>query len=128
MTHQLIAKSVAAPARGPVIVTGNGPFDGLGIVFGGAVRGKKKAPRSRKNRRTARRLALMTLVTGALSVLLYALLYTYQGDIVRLADLARHGEHIDFIVPIAIALVFSLVHGAFTEGFWSLLGLKPKSH
>ena len=68
----------------------------------------------------------MTLLTGALSVSLYFVLFAFQDDIVRLADLTRQGSKIHFIIPVIIALLFSLVHGAFTEHFWSLLGLKPK--
>lgn len=112
------------PGYGPVIVSGNGPFDGLGLAFGGAVLAKKPA-RSKPKKKTAR-IAAMTIATGACSALLYFLLYEFQADIVRLADLTRQGVKIDFIVPIVIALVFSLVHGSFTERFWDLLGLKPK--
>ena len=132
MSVQAIMKSSNPGHRGPVVVTGTGPFDGLGVVFGGAVEVKKptraKAPAKSGAKDGNLRIALMTLLTGALSVLLYFLLYEFQGDIVRLADATRHGAKIDFIVPIVIALVFSLVHGSFTERFWGLLGLKPKHH
>jgi len=29
-------------------------------------------------------------------------------------------------MPVAIALAFSLVHGAFTGYFWEVIGIKPK--
>jgi hypothetical protein len=105
-----------------VLVTGHGPFDGLGVVYGAA----KSTAKPARARHWTPRLLLMTLLTGVLSLSLYFLLYEFQGDIVQLANLTRQGAKIDFIVPIFIALLFSLVHGAFTEHFWSLLGLKPK--
>ena len=134
MSVQTIVTSTNTDSAGPVLVTGKGPFDGLGVVFGGAERSRKgvrskAATRTKtKSKDSQARIVAMTVLTGALSVLLYVLLYEYQGDIVRLADATRHGARIDFIVPIAIALIFSLVHGSFTERFWGMLGLKPKHH
>lgn len=67
---------------------------------------------------------LKLLVLGAASALLYALLYRYSDETVELARRTREGEKILFLVPIAIAFAFSLVHGAFTGHFWDALGLK----
>ena len=69
---------------------------------------------------------IVTIALGISVMVLYFLLFQYEDEIVHLAELTRQGEKIDFIVPILIALVFSLVHGAFTANFWSMLGLKPK--
>ena len=115
-----------------VLVTGHGPFDGLGVVFGGAAStskpAKEKVPAKARVKSISERLSVMTILTGIMSVSLYFLLYEFQGDIVRLADLTRHGDKVNFIIPILIALVFSLIHGSFTERFWAVLGLKPKHH
>lgn len=73
------------------------------------------------------RTGLAIVVTlGATSVLLYALLFWYSDRLTAIAQAARHGEKLYAIVPIAIALVFSLVHGAFTARFWDNLGLRPR--
>ena len=64
---------------------------------------------------------------GLLSAVLYVLLFQHSDMLVRLAELTRQGDKMFFFVPIAIALIFSLVHGAFTAHFWEALGLKPKS-
>jgi hypothetical protein len=68
----------------------------------------------------------MALALGAGSMVLYALLYRYSADLVQLAELTHQGHKAFFFVPIAVALVFSLIHGAFTGHFWDALGLKPK--
>lgn len=62
---------------------------------------------------------------GIGSAALYFLLFAYADETVELARRAREGETILFLVPIAIAFVFSLVHGAFTGAFWAAVGLRP---
>lgn len=64
---------------------------------------------------------------GVASVLLYGLLFWYSDSLTAIAQAARHGEKLYAIIPIAIALVFSLVHGAFTARFWDSLGLRPRN-
>lgn len=66
------------------------------------------------------------LALGAASSTLYGGLYVYSGELVELAEMTRDGERVWFLVPIAIAFLFSLVHGAFTGRFWDLLGLKAR--
>ncbi|MBI3775727.1 MAG: hypothetical protein HY273_09280 [Gammaproteobacteria bacterium] len=65
------------------------------------------------------------LIFGAISAVLYTLMFVYSGELIELAHLTRQGEHLWFIVPILIAFVFSYVHGTFTGAFWDTLGLKP---
>jgi hypothetical protein len=62
---------------------------------------------------------------GVASVALYFLLIAYADETVELAHRTREGEKVWFLVPIVIAFVFSLVHGAFTGAFWAAVGLKP---
>ncbi|CAK0778150.1 hypothetical protein CCP3SC1_930012 [Gammaproteobacteria bacterium] len=62
------------------------------------------------------------LVYGAISVTLYFSLYLFSGQIL---EFSRQG-HWYFIVPIAIAFLFSFVHGHFTGQFWDILGIKAK--
>jgi hypothetical protein len=62
---------------------------------------------------------------GIASVALYVLLFVYADETVELARRTREGERIWFLVPIVIAFVFSVVHGAFTGAFWAAVGLKP---
>ena len=63
---------------------------------------------------------------GLISLVLYVVLFEHSDALVRLAELTRKGDKAFFFVPIAIALIFSLVHGAFTSHFWDSLGIKPK--
>lgn len=65
------------------------------------------------------------IVYGAASISLYVLLFAYAEETVDLAQRTREGEKRWFVVPILIAFVFSLVHGAFTAYFWDAVGLKP---
>lgn len=77
---------------------------------------------------TAGRAGIIVLVAlGGASVLLYGLLFWYSDSLTAIAQAARHGEKLYAIVPIAIALVFSLVHGTFTARFWDSLGLRPRN-
>ena len=62
---------------------------------------------------------------GLASVALYVLLFVYADETIEIARRTRDGEKLLFLVPILIALVFSLVHGAFTGYFWDAMGLKP---
>jgi hypothetical protein len=76
--------------------------------------------------RKKRRGAGAAVALGTASSTLYGGLYAYSGELVELAEMTRDGERVWFLVPIAVALLFSLVHGAFTGHFWDLLGLKAK--
>ena len=64
-----------------------------------------------------------TLFFGVISVFLYLLLYAYEDEIL---NLSRQGRW-NFIVPMAIAFVFSIVHGNFTGQFWDLFGIRAKT-
>lgn len=72
-----------------------------------------------KHMRVARVAAL-----GVLVALLYWLLFIYEGQIL---ELTSQGKWF-FVVPVGIALVFSLIHGTFTGYFWDVLGLKAKNN
>jgi len=67
--------------------------------------------------------AAQVALWGITSVVLYFLLYLLEEPIL---ESSKQG-HWYFIVPIAIAFVFSIVHGTFTSHFWDLLGVKAKS-
>lgn len=62
------------------------------------------------------------LLWGLLSVGLYGLLWTFESEILALS---AHGRWY-FSVPIAIAFLFSFVHGHFTAEFWDSLGIQAK--
>ena len=72
------------------------------------------------------RALVLTLVLGAMSAVLYLLLFIYSDRLTELAQLTRSGEKLLALVPLVVAMVFSLVHGAFTGHFWDLLGLRAK--
>jgi hypothetical protein len=80
---------------------------------------------SRSRGRSSRALVL-TLTLGAASAALYFLLFLYSDRLTELARLTREGDELYALVPLAVAMVFSLVHGAFTGHFWDLLGLRAK--
>jgi hypothetical protein len=60
---------------------------------------------------------------GAVTALLYVSLFAFEEQVM---GLTKQG-HWTFIVPIAIAFLISYFHGAFTGGFWDVLGIKAKS-
>ncbi|MEK7207539.1 MAG: hypothetical protein AAB134_06635 [Pseudomonadota bacterium] len=64
---------------------------------------------------------------GGISTLCYALLFRFGDDLSMLASATREGHKLFVLIPIAVALVFSLVHGAFTGHFWDAVGLKPRT-
>jgi hypothetical protein len=66
---------------------------------------------------------LRTLALGVLSLALYIVLFSFEAEVLALSTAGGWA----FLVPIGIAFVFSFVHGAFTSGFWDMLGLKAKT-
>lgn len=64
-----------------------------------------------------------TLGYGAVSIALYFLLYLFNADILALSKEGRW----NFIVPMIIAFIFSIVHGNFTGQFWDMFGIKAKT-
>jgi hypothetical protein len=64
-----------------------------------------------------------TLLYGIASVILYTLLLTNSDLFVEWARRTHEGEKILFIIPVAVAFVFSYFHGHFTGHFWESLGL-----
>lgn len=71
----------------------------------------------------SQRVLVQTLVYGAISLALYVCLYLFADSILEMSKQGRWY----FILPIAIAFVFSLVHGNFTGQFWDLFGIKAKA-
>jgi hypothetical protein len=67
-----------------------------------------------------------TLSLGVASAGLYLLLFLFSDRLTELAAATRAGASIYALVPLAVAMVFSFVHGAFTSQFWDLLGLRAK--
>lgn len=61
---------------------------------------------------------------GAVTALLYAALFLFEDTIV---GATQHG-HWSFVIPIALAFVFSYFHGAFTGGFWDVMGVRANKH
>lgn len=64
------------------------------------------------------------LLFGVISIGLYFLLYLYSAEVMNYA--AQGGWY--FIIPVAIAFLFSYIHGNFTSFFWDALGIKAKSN
>jgi hypothetical protein len=57
---------------------------------------------------------------GIVSVVLYSILLTKQ-DVVT-SYFGKGGLYA--ILPIATALIFSIIHGSFTGNFWTVLGIE----
>ncbi len=66
---------------------------------------------------------LYTILLGVISAGLYFLLWWLEKPIMYYSQQGKWY----FIIPIAIAFAFSLVHGAFTGYFWEALGIQAKS-
>ena len=63
-----------------------------------------------------------TLALGIGSAALYLALYLLSGQLVAWSSLGGW----TFLIPVAIAFLFSMVHGAFTGHFWDVLGFQAK--
>lgn len=73
------------------------------------------------------RALVLTLILGMATAGLYLLLYLFSEQLLELAAASRQDGHkLYALIPIAIALIFSFVHGAFTGHFWELLGFRAK--
>ena len=68
------------------------------------------------------RVLARTVALGVGSAALYLALYLFAGQLVERS--AQGGWM--FVIPVAIAFLFSMVHGAFTGHFWDVLGFKAK--
>lgn len=62
------------------------------------------------------------LAYGALSLILYFLLYLFEDEILAFTARGRWF----FVAPVILAFVFSFAHGNFTSYFWDTLGIKAK--
>jgi hypothetical protein len=71
---------------------------------------------------SAGRQLVRTVTLGVISAALYLLLYLFEGPLLQLSS--QGGWY--FVIPIGIAFGFSSAHGAFTGGFWDVLGIKAK--
>ena len=60
------------------------------------------------------------IVMGVVSIALYGLLLSKQGII---NEYFSRGSLYAFF-PIAVAFIFSIVHGSFTGKFWTVLGIE----
>jgi len=67
-----------------------------------------------------------TILYGIASLGLYFLLFLFNDEIRLMAEATSRGDKTLFFVPIIIAFIFSIVHGAFTGYFWEALGLTAK--
>jgi hypothetical protein len=84
---------------------------------------KFKPPRSMRYLKNVPPKTLKALWLGLLSLGLYALLFMNERLVLELS--VKYWW--SFLVPTAIAFVFSFAHGAFTGAFWDAVGLKPKT-
>lgn len=84
---------------------------------------KFKPPRSMRYFNKLPPKTLRALWLGLLSLGLYVLLFLNERAVLELS--VKYWW--SFLVPTAIAFVFSFAHGAFTGAFWDAVGLKPKS-
>ena len=66
------------------------------------------------------------ILFGIASVGLYFLLFVFNDEIRLAAEATSRGDKSLFFIPIIIAFIFSIVHGAFTGHFWEALGVKAK--
>ncbi len=85
--------------------------------------------RRRARRRQVRRFqrlhpkTVAAMPSGMMSLSLYAMLFANERRILEMS--VSHWW--SFLVPVSIALLFSLVHGSFTGAFWEAVGLQPNT-
>jgi hypothetical protein len=70
--------------------------------------------------------SMATVALGVISLTLYVLLFRFDAELRQIAVATNQGHKAYFLVPIGIAFLFSLVHGAFTDRFWAVLGVKAR--
>lgn len=70
---------------------------------------------------------LAMLLFGGVSGVLYFLLLANGNIFVEWAQRTQQGEKWLFVVPVAVAFLFSYVHGSFTSHFWETMGLRAAS-
>ena len=63
---------------------------------------------------------LKLCLSGAVSCMLYLLLYLHEADVMRTFT---RTDGFYPLLPVIAALVFSFVHGAFAGYFWDVLGI-----
>lgn len=68
----------------------------------------------------------LTVGLGILDIVLYSLLFQFADELTALAKAVHNGEALYILVPITLAMVFVLIHGAFTDYLWELLGLRAR--
>ena len=78
--------------------------------------------RENKRNRCNRTTGIKVLLLGAISIILYAAVFTHQGLI---TDFCTRGQWYAAF-PIIIVLVISLIHGPFCNYSLDLLGVKAK--
>ncbi len=66
------------------------------------------------------------MALGLLSLVLYIQLFHFDAELREITLATNQGHKSYFLVPIGIAFLFSLVHGAFTDRFWDVLGVKAR--
>ncbi|HNA29302.1 MAG TPA: hypothetical protein PLL19_07595 [Thiobacillaceae bacterium] len=64
-----------------------------------------------------------TLLYGTASIVLYILLLQNSDLFVEWAQKTKEQKSL-FLIPVAVAFVFSYFHGAFTSHFWESMGLR----
>lgn len=67
-------------------------------------------------------LRVRAALFGVVALILYFLLYLFEDSIMAITARGRWY----FLVPVAIAFLFSFVHGSFTSSFWEVLGIKAR--
>ncbi|MFN6961420.1 MAG: hypothetical protein ACK4N6_04190 [Rhodocyclaceae bacterium] len=71
-----------------------------------------------------KRLWCRTILWGAMTAFLYAMLFIGADTVIQMARETPRRPWL-VLVPIAIAFAISFTHGAFTGLFWEAMGLKP---
>ena len=99
---------------------------GRGVYRTGRVQPPGAGPSSKPNSAGRAKSLVWVAMLGLLSAGLYGALLLNGATLNAYAEASRHGDRVYFLIPIGIAFVFSLVHGAFTGQFWDVIGLKPK--
>ena len=73
------------------------------------------------------KLLFETCLWGIATSILYFLLYYFEETLLTWSGGVPQNSW-SFAVPVIVALLFSAVHGPFTNRFWKLLGIRAKKN
>lgn len=117
----ILNRNIHIPRKEPIFRFG--PHE-RSALYGERVLNEQSAAMAQALREKKKTL-FITLGLGVMSAVLYSLMFHFDSQLRAFAAATQQGHKAYFLVPIAIAAVFTLVHGTFTDRFFDAIGFKP---